>query len=42
MEEALTEDQEETKEIGTTEVADDTEPAGLYEGEPIVDEEWPG
>ena len=38
----LTEDQEETKEIATAEVANGGEPAGLYKGEPIVDEEWPG
>ena len=39
MEEVLTEDQEETEDIVTTEVINGGEPAGLYEGEPIVDEE---
>ena len=42
MEEILTEDQEEAEEIATTEVVNGGEPAGLYEGEPIVDEDWPG
>ena len=35
------EDQEETEEIATTEVVNQGEPAGLYECEPIVDEEFP-
>ena len=38
----LMEDQEETEEIATTEVANGGEPAGLYEGEPIIDKEWLG
>ena len=43
VEEVLMEDQEETEEIATTEVVNEGEPAELYEGEPIVDEEcqWP-
>ena len=40
VEEVLTEGQEETGEIATTEVVNGGEPAGLYEGKPIVDEEW--
>ena len=32
VEEVLTEDQEETEEIATTEVVNGGEPAGLYEG----------
>ena len=39
VEEVLTEDQEEIEEIVTTEVVNGGEPAGLYEGEPIVNEE---
>ena len=45
MEEVLTENQEETEEIATTEVVNRGElagRAGLYEGEPIVNEEWSG
>ena len=42
VEEVLTEDQEETEEIATTEVVNGGEPAGPYKGEPIVDKEWLG
>ena len=40
VEEVLTEKQEESEEISTIEVANEGEPAGPYEGEPIADEEW--
>ena len=42
MEEILTEKQEETEEIATTEVVNRGEPAGPYKGEPVVVEEWLG
>ena len=42
VEEILTEDQEETEEIATTEVVNGGQPAGLYDGEPIADKEWLG
>ena len=42
VEEVLMEDQEETEEVATTEVVNGSEPAGPYEGEPIIDEEWLG
>ena len=40
VEEILMEEQEESEEISTTEVVNEGEPAGPYEGEPIADEEW--
>ena len=40
VEVVLTEEQEESEEISTTEVINKGQPAGPHESEPIADEEW--